>query len=260
MAKIKRNIQPATRRDEQAISRRSLIAGKIRKIIPFWKPVRPKPTIPEIDPDAGNTGENNTTSTTGTSTTTGSTGGTDPGTSTHTSTTSSDMEPLIGEIKIFAGPFAPRGWAFCDGQILAISDYTALFSLLGSTYGGDGKTSFALPDLRGRVPVHAGQGVGLSNYQAGMKGGSESVMLTVNDIPAHNHFVNHATNTADANTPSNKLMAPGGETIYSEGDHHSQMNQQMIDNTGGGQAHSNIQPFIAINFIIALEGIYPSRS
>ncbi len=175
------------------------------------------------------------------------------------------QEAFIGEVRIFAGNYAPRGWALCDGQLLSISQNTALFSLLGTYYGGDGTTTFALPDLRGRVVVHPGNGPGLSNRQIGEKGGSETNTLTLNQIPAHSHTAT-ATNPVfndEANTddPTGKYPAVSGENMYSDqtsGD--GVLPQVTIGNSGGGQPVNNMQPFIGINYIICLQGIYPSRN
>lgn len=176
------------------------------------------------------------------------------------------MDPFIGQVIMFAGNFAPRGWAFCDGQLLAIANYNALFSILGTTYGGDGRTTFGLPDLRGRVPVHPGSGPGLSTYKLGQKGGAENVTLNVNQIPAHNHpseLTLNAGNTAPATkNAANNILA--SSAIYGTGTADVAMNPGSIagsiGNTGGGQGHTNVQPFNCVNYIIALEGTYPSRS
>jgi microcystin-dependent protein len=173
------------------------------------------------------------------------------------------MEPFIGEIKLFAGNFAPRGWAFCDGQLLPISQWQALFSILGTMYGGDGRTTFALPDLRGRAPIHPGNGPGLSNYQVGEKGGVEQVTLTTNQMPTHTHSLNANTNTGDHPDPAGASLADtkGRDRDYlKSGEVNTSMSAQSIGNTGGGQPHENRPPYLAVNYIIALEGIYPSRS
>lgn len=175
------------------------------------------------------------------------------------------QEAYIGEVRIFAGNFAPRGWALCDGQLLAISQNTALFSLIGTMYGGDGRTTFALPDLRGRVVVHPGQGLGLTRRQIGEKGGSETNTLTIAQIPAHSHTAS-ATNPVfndEANTddPTGKYPAVSGENMYSDqttGD--GAIPEISIGNTGGGQAVNNMQPFLGINYIICLQGIFPPRN
>ncbi|MCA1592527.1 MAG: tail fiber protein [Acidobacteria bacterium] len=171
-------------------------------------------------------------------------------------------EPFIAEIRMFGGNFAPRGWALCNGQILPIAQNTALFSLLGTTYGGNGQTTFALPDLRSRIPVHAGQGPGLSNYSLGQGGGNESVTLNVNQMPPHNHqaFAT-AAEEAPSSKPAGKLLSTATQgTIYDPTPDGTALNPNMIGPTGGGQPHDNIQPYLTVNFIIALEGIYPSRN
>jgi microcystin-dependent protein len=173
------------------------------------------------------------------------------------------MDPFIGEIKLFSGDFTPRGWAFCEGQLLRISDNTPLFSIIGTLYGGDGRITFALPDLRGRVPVHSGTGPGLSTYNQGDRGGVETVPLTLQQLPPHNHSLN--ANTANGNTsdtPGASLADTRGtdRDYMSSGEVNTQMSAQSIGITGGGQPHENRQPYLAISFIIALEGIFPTRS
>ena len=169
-------------------------------------------------------------------------------------------EPFVGEIRMFAGNFAPQGWAFCDGQLLAVSQNDALFSLLGTIYGGDGRTTFALPDLRGRVPVHAGQGPGLSERRLGSKGGTESVTLTTNQLPSHTHPVKGATDTATAATPANNVPAQSTAiSLYAPVAPTVDMNAGAVQAVGGSQAHNNLMPTLCINFIIALYGVYPSR-
>ena len=173
------------------------------------------------------------------------------------------MEPLLGEIKLFAGNFAPRGWAFCEGQLLPISQNTALFSILGTTYGGDGRTTFALPDLRGRAPIHPGTGPGLSAYNLGETGGAETVALTAQQLPPHNHSLNANTQNGNTSDPPGAALADtkGTDRDYMKsGEVNTQMSANSIGVTGGGQPHENRQPYLAINFIIALEGIYPSRN
>ena len=182
------------------------------------------------------------------------------------------MEPFIGEIKIFAGNFAPRDWALCNGQLLPISQNTALFSLLGTTYGGDGRTTFGLPNLSGRVPIHAGKGEGLSNYGLGESGGVEGVTLEAATIPSHTHAGSLAVSSAEGTmfTPSTTTFLAkgvvkdgrsklGDASIYSETSNET-MNGVNIANTGGGQSHENRQPYLAVNYIIALNGIFPSRN
>ncbi len=169
-------------------------------------------------------------------------------------------EPFVGEIRMFAGNFAPRGWAFCDGQLLAVSQNDALFSLLGTIYGGDGRTTFGLPDLRGRIPLHQGTGPGLSARRLGSKGGAENVTLTTNQLASHTHDWN--ANTADATTaaPQGKVIAAGvGANLYRQVDQNTSLASTTIANTGGSQRHTNLMPTLCINYIIALVGIYPSR-
>jgi microcystin-dependent protein len=171
------------------------------------------------------------------------------------------MEPLIGMIVQFAGNFAPRGWAFCEGQLLSISQNTALFSILGTTYGGNGQTTFALPDLRGRACIHPGQGPGLSNYQLGESGGSESVTLLISNMPAHNHSYNASDAGNGAPLPTGNVLGnPPANIYYAKNAPNVAMNAAVIGMTGGSQPTSVMQPFLAINWIIALEGIFPSRS
>ncbi|MEP2936888.1 MAG: tail fiber protein [Gilvibacter sp.] len=184
------------------------------------------------------------------------------------------MDPFIGEIIMFGGNFAPRGWALCNGQLLPISQNTALFSILGTTYGGDGRTTFGLPDLRGRVPVSSGHGPGLSNYSLGEKGGTETNTLTQNQLPSHSHTgvlkVSSANATQGAATQGSSIAAPGtlsGRTFTpSEGFNAAApditMNGASVSTnpTGGGQSVNNIQPFQVVNYIIALQGVFPSRS
>ena len=170
-------------------------------------------------------------------------------------------EPFLGEIRIFAANFAPRGWAFCEGQLLAISQNDALFSLLGTIYGGDGRTTFGLPDLRGRVPIHRGQGPGLSNRREGSKGGAEQVTLLASQMPAHTHGFRASTNPVEATAgPNGSVVADAGSVkIYAASQTSVDLSPTSITSTGQGQAHGNLAPFLCVNFIIALVGIYPSR-
>jgi microcystin-dependent protein len=170
------------------------------------------------------------------------------------------VEPFVGEISWVPYNFAPRGWAFCDGQILQIAQNTALFSLLGTTYGGDGRTTFALPDVRSRMMVHAGQGPGLSPRQLGQKGGEENVTLSAAEMPSHNHSQNASTGNPTSASPDNNVLAsPRRTRIYD-----NQANVTMAANTigavGGSQAHNNMPPYTVLHCIIALQGIYPSRN
>jgi microcystin-dependent protein len=160
---------------------------------------------------------------------------------------------------MFAGNFAPRGWAFCDGQLLAVSQNDALFSLLGTIYGGDGRTTFALPDMRGRVPIHRGHGPGLSDRRLGSKSGQERVPLTVNQIPGHSHTQFGDAGGTAANSPGGNLPGAGRIVMYSENRRPVAMSANMITATGGSQSHTNMQPYLCVNFIMALVGIYPSR-
>ena len=171
-------------------------------------------------------------------------------------------EPFIGEIRMFAGSYAPRDWAFCDGQIMSISQYNALFSLFGTMYGGDGRTSFGLPDMRGRLPLHFGNGQGLSHRIVGERGGSETVTLTPSELPSHSHSLNASTALADTSSPSGHVLADEDENlrIYDEQAQTSSLASDVIGYTGGSQPHSNLMPTLCVNFIVALFGIYPSRS
>jgi len=172
------------------------------------------------------------------------------------------VETFLGEIRMFAGNFAPTGWAFCQGQLLPIAQNQALFSLLGTTYGGDGMTSFALPDLRGRVPVGFGQGPGLSNRVIGEQFGSELVTLNINQMPSHNHTVNAVTTEGNQNLPTNSLPAntKALDKEYSDANANTTMKATMVNPTGGNQPFGVSQPSLGVNFIIALQGIYPSRN
>ena len=169
-------------------------------------------------------------------------------------------EPFVGEIRMFAGNFAPRGWAFCDGQLLAVSQNDALFSLLGTIYGGDGRTTFGLPDLRGRVPLHQGTGPGLSPRRLGSKGGAENVTLTTNQLASHTHDFNVNTAVATTAAPQGKVLAQVvGGSIYQVENQNTDLASNSIANTGGSQSHTNLMPTLCVHFIIALVGIYPSR-
>ena len=169
-------------------------------------------------------------------------------------------EPFVGEIRMFAGNFAPRGWAFCDGQLLAVSQNDALFSLLGTIYGGDGRTTFGLPDMRGRVPIHAGSGPGLSPRRLGAKAGSENETLTVNQLPSHTHRQQATASNATSRDPVGAALANAGfGDVYTDDLGDVNMSSGSIELTGGSRSHTNLQPFLCVNFIIALAGIYPSR-
>ncbi len=171
-------------------------------------------------------------------------------------------EPFVGEIRMFAGNFAPRGWAFCDGQLLAISQNDALFSLLGTIYGGDGRTTFGLPDLRGRIPLHQGIGPGLSTRRLGAKAGTETVTLTTNQLPSHSHDFNASTQVADTQVPQGKVLGKSSSNLrylkkISPGS--ARLNSASLSIAGGSRSHTNLQPTLCLHYIIALFGIYPSR-
>ena len=172
-------------------------------------------------------------------------------------------EPFIAEIRIFAGNFAPRGWAFCNGQLLPIAQNTALFSLIGTTYGGDGRTTTALPNLQGRAPMHPGRGPGLTARRLGQRGGSETVSLSEAQMPNHTHTILAVPNQALLKTPSNTRSIArsrfGSAYQTNTSSNLVAFNSQALANSGGSQAHNNLQPFLAMNFIIALVGTYPSR-
>ncbi len=173
------------------------------------------------------------------------------------------MDPFLGEIIMFGGNFAPRGWALCDGQLLPISQYSALFSILGTTYGGDGRTTFGLPDLRGRVPVHAGNGPGLSDRRLGGKGGTETNTLTTGQLPSHTHNQMASSNGPDVKSPTGAFLPTigrSGEETYASAAGTATPMGGAIGHTGSNQAVNNVQPFQCVNFIIALQGVFPSRS
>lgn len=169
-------------------------------------------------------------------------------------------EPYLGMIIIVPYNFAPRGWAFCNGQILAIAQNTALFSLLGTTFGGNGQTTFALPDLRGRWPNSSGQGPGLSSYDLGQVGGVESQTLSVNQMPSHNHTVAANGEDGTSGKVAGKVPAGSGSSIYAAAPDGTLMNAAMINLTGGSQPFPTLQPYLTLNYCIALEGIFPSRN
>jgi microcystin-dependent protein len=169
-------------------------------------------------------------------------------------------EPFVGEIRIFAASFAPAGWALCQGQLLPISQNETLFNLIGTTYGGDGQSTFALPDLQGRLPVHAGQGPGISqSYQIGEKFGVEQVTLTTQQIPQHNHMLTATQKAGTAVNPGGNLLSNSqGPQPYLQEGPDGQLNAQAIQPAGGSQPHENMQPYLGINYIISLFGIFPS--
>ena len=172
--------------------------------------------------------------------------------------TVSAQDQMLGEIKLFAGNFAPRGWAFCQGQLLPISQNAALFSILGTTYGGDGRTTFALPDLRGRVPVGTGQGLGLSNYTLGQKTGAEKVKLSQAQMPVHAHRVENLSEMVIKNSPSDKAGTSLLVTGNPSGS--SRVTRVVTSTVGGTQPVNMVQPVLGLNYIIALQGVFPSRN
>jgi microcystin-dependent protein len=163
-------------------------------------------------------------------------------------------EPYVGEIRMFAGNFAPAGWAFCEGQLLAIAENDTLFQLIGTTYGGDGESTFGLPDLRGRVPIHQGSGFILAE-----NGGVEEVTLATNQIPSHNHPLLATTAVGTNPNPQNNILAAAGNIdLYRESAANTPKSTQSIGPVGGSQPHTNLQPYLCIDFIISLFGIFPS--
>jgi microcystin-dependent protein len=172
-------------------------------------------------------------------------------------------EPFIAEVRIFAGNFAPRGWAFCDGQLLPISQNTALFALVGTTYGGDGRTTLALPDLKDRAPMHPGRGPGLTQRRLGQRGGEKSVTLTEAQMSSHNHTLGVTRKTAGSGDPTAGKLADsplGDKQFHSVESNLAGMKSETLKHNGGGQSHNNLPPYLAMNFIIALTGLFPSRS
>ena len=163
-------------------------------------------------------------------------------------------QPYVGEIRMFAGNFAPAGWNFCDGQLLPISEYETLFQLIGTTYGGDGESTFAMPDLRGRLPIHQGNGFILAET-----GGAEEITLTVGQIPAHSHPFLASTSAANQVSPQNMVVAQGSAAdLYIEDTPNVNLSPIAISSVGGSQPHTNFQPYLCVNFIISLFGIFPS--
>jgi len=172
-------------------------------------------------------------------------------------------EPFLGEIRMFAGNFAPIGWAMCNGQLLPISQNDALFALIGTTYGGDGVTTFALPDLQSRIPVHMGVNPSTgSSYLLGHSGGTETVTLVVDHLPAHSHRVSAQTQTelTTQTSPAGAVWGTSELNRYSTAGPDGTLGSQAISHSGGNQPHDNMMPYLAVTFIIALEGIYPSQS
>lgn len=166
-------------------------------------------------------------------------------------------QPYVGEIRIFAGNFAPSGWMLCEGQIQSIAEYETLFNLIGTTYGGDGQDTFALPDLRGRLPIHQGSG-----FVFAETGGVENITLTVSQIPAHSHALLATSNVGSDPSPLNNYLSgtPTGQKVYTTSSPTLLLNQNMMTSIGGSQPHTNIQPYLCLNFIISMFGIFPTPS
>jgi len=172
------------------------------------------------------------------------------------------MDPFVAEIRIFPFNFAPKGWAFCDGQILPLSQNTALFSLLGTTYGGDGKSNFALPNMQGNAPMHPGQGPGLSLHDLGETGGSDTVSLLESEMPSHSHAINAQTIPGNIKLPSSSvsLTRSSGGFAYTPPTTLVAMADSTLAPTGGDMPHNNLQPYLTLNFCIALQGVFPPRT
>jgi len=167
-------------------------------------------------------------------------------------------QPYVGEIRMFAGNFAPAGWMFCEGQLLPISENETLFQLIGTTYGGDGQSTFALPDLRGRVPIHAGSGPSGNTYQLAETGGVEEVTLTTAQIPSHTHPMLASLDIPTLATPGNNVTGQAASKIYRSGSPGIALIANSVGPTGGSQPHTNFQPYLCVDFIISLFGIFPS--
>lgn len=164
-------------------------------------------------------------------------------------------EPFLAEIRMFGFNFAPRGWAFCDGQILPINQNQSLYSLLGTTYGGDGRTSFALPDLRGRTPIHVS-----SSHRQGQKGGEETHTLAAHEMPQHTHQLQASSSAANNPIPTGHMLGEVPSGLYHSKTNSVELLAGTVTNVGGGQGHDNMQPYLAVNFCIALQGLFPSRN
>ncbi len=162
-------------------------------------------------------------------------------------------EPFLSEVRLFSFVFAPKGWAMCNGQLLPINQNQALFSLLGTTFGGDGRVNFALPDLRGRIPIHAGNG-----FTLGERGGEQAHTLSASELPAHSHTASASNTPADAPAPAGIILATASGPVYAPAGNLVSLASGHLTNTGGSQAHLNMQPFLTLNFCIALQGIFPS--
>jgi microcystin-dependent protein len=171
------------------------------------------------------------------------------------------MDPFVAEIRIFPFNFAPKGWAFCDGQLLPLSQNTALFSLCGTIYGGDGKSNFALPDMQGNAPMHPGQGPGLSIHDLGETGGSETVTVLTSEMPSHSHTATASAADGTSRLPAGQLLATGiGIGQYAAPGALTQLAPNALTPSGGNQPHNNMMPYLTLNFCIALQGVFPPRS
>jgi microcystin-dependent protein len=162
-------------------------------------------------------------------------------------------EPFLSEIRLMSFQFAPKGWALCNGQLLPINQNQALFALLGTTFGGDGRVNFALPDLRGRIPIHVGSG-----HTLGERGGEQAHTVSIAELPTHTHVLNGTTNTGNSPVPTNNVLADSPSQLYAAPGNLTSLTPGSVANTGGSQAHLNMQPFLTISFCIALQGIFPS--
>jgi microcystin-dependent protein len=170
-------------------------------------------------------------------------------------------EPFVGEIRMFGGSFAPAGWAFCSGQLMPISENDTLFTLIGTTYGGDGQETFALPDLQGRVPMHMGTAKSGTTYTEGESGGVEAVTLTTQQLPIHNHSFLASTSAATSTAPDNQMIAQTSQIhLFTQDVTNRQMNANSLTPVGGSQPHDNMQPYLCISFIISLFGVFPSQT
>jgi microcystin-dependent protein len=170
-------------------------------------------------------------------------------------------DPFVAEVRIFPFNFAPKGWAFCNGQLLPISQNTALFSLLGTTYGGDGKSTFALPDMQGSAPMHPGQGPGLSLHDLGEVGGSQTVNLVTSEIPIHTHAFSATPQPGEDRTPKGEVLGKvAGGNLYGNPNNLVPMSPTALPPVGGSQPHINLQPYLTLSFCIAMQGVFPPRS